>query len=289
MTNGSHESVHYGQLNLKGDFTMIRFSPRQLKIPAVALIAMLWVSQASAVPITIDDFDLPNPANPTGLWVINAQDPDPYINQAALVGTIAERDLKIDVIGTPNLISSIGTVGDDGIKTRLAQNAGSTDVVVTTVQYDGVDNPPVEAAGTDLVNSEGLLEDLTAGGNDALSIDWLTAEAGFGTTIQYSVEVHSMGGGSATVTGSQGEDGDDSTIESAILPFASFAGVDFSKVTSLEFRINDIGLSQAIDFQVDAIRAIATVPEPQSISLLALGSILGLVMWRGNHRSRRRG
>ena len=78
---------------------MNRFTLLTPNIVAVFTAAMLWVSHADAVPVLIDDYDEPNPR---ALWLISGTDPDPFIHQAALTGTIAERDLKIDVIGTPN-------------------------------------------------------------------------------------------------------------------------------------------------------------------------------------------
>ncbi|MHC4179047.1 MAG: hypothetical protein ACYSWU_16155, partial [Planctomycetota bacterium] len=82
----------------------------------------------------IDDFDAPNLAN-LEILVIDFLDPDPTIVQTPDVGILGgERDILLDVIGTPTPTSFVGEIGDGSFVF-----GGSSPGTAATIQYDGDD------------------------------------------------------------------------------------------------------------------------------------------------------
>src|SRR5688500_12926752 len=80
-----------------------------LSIPVLGSALLLCVP-ASAAIVTIDTFNLPDVQQ---FYVISGINDDPYLNKGPAQGIGQERDLLIDVVGTPSLTSAAGTIGDD--------------------------------------------------------------------------------------------------------------------------------------------------------------------------------
>ena len=85
----------------------------------VAILAVLVAAQVgSNAAVVVDDFSTPEPMTAI---VIDLLDPDPTLLETAgppLAAVGGERDVLIDVMGTPGLVSFSGTVGghnDDAV------------------------------------------------------------------------------------------------------------------------------------------------------------------------------
>ncbi len=198
--------------------------------------------------VVIDDFNGPVPASS---YVINAIDPDPTVRQHSVAGVMGgQRDMLVDVNGSPSPISANGIVGG-AIGSYSFASAGAPGSRVT-MQYDGVD---AESPGA-LVNQLGLSEDLTAGGlNTHLRMRFLRLDAGQpGTTNMQIVVTFTSAGGSATYTGFVNED----PIGNAFLhliPLSSFTSsgsFDPAAATSVTVEFNDPS-QEDVDFEVDFI------------------------------------
>lgn len=231
-------------------------------IAILALVALLGlgVSTGRAAPVLIDNFDSPDPGTS---YVIDLLDPDPTVIEQAVAGMIGgERDVLIDVIGTPGAVSATGTVGG-GNFIYGSTSPGS----VVTLQYDGIDADPAAA----LTNSAGLGGvDLTDGGsNIGILMQFLSVDAGAGSDLDLEIYATSAGG-SASFVGTVMESV--SPFEHFVLfsDFATVGAFSFAALTSLEFVFNPAGTDD-VDFEFDFI--IATTPEPSSIGLMALGCV----------------
>ncbi|MCC7083437.1 MAG: VCBS repeat-containing protein [Pirellulales bacterium] len=199
-----------------------------------------------ASPLSIDQFSNPDPA---ASFFITALDPDPYFRQDSGLDIIGgQRDMRVDVLGTPNPISANGVVGmvsmNHGVLNLGTASSGVGSEL--TLQYDGVD---VDSAA--LTNALGLSVDLTADGNQGIRLDFNFLQVGSGTTMPMSIDATSPGGSASFSTLLT----QDPSGFSVFVPFASFSTVGaftFTDVTSLEFAFNQTGVRD-VDFEIDQI------------------------------------
>lgn len=243
-----------------------------------ALVGLLSVSgPADAANILIDDFS--DPVVAVG-WAISNADPNPFVVQTPIptpLPAVSERDLQVDVIGMPHMFSAVGTVGG-GILASGSLIGNGSGVAVTTLQYDGLD------AGSGLANAEklsgvvGVGTDLTDSGvNLAFEIDFLSVDR----VMEMAFEIHDSMGGSATYANPAIPAGMNFTHSVA---FGAFAGVDLSKVSSIEMRFNGIANTPDLDFSIDEIRVVGpSVPEPSTAILAGIG-VLGMLVTLSRRR-----
>ncbi len=180
-----------------------------------------------------------------------------------------ERDLLVDVVGPPGLISATGTVGGGTLRVAIS------DPTSITLQYDALDADLPSA----LVNSLGLAADLTGGGvNNRLRLDFLSLDAGpganeVGITIRATSNVAGVTA-TAQLEGLLPENGSPYSYAARFGDFTAEPGFSFASVTSLELVLNS-DLQRDVDFELDQITA--TVPEPAGWLLGMAGAILLLV------------
>lgn len=212
----------------------------------------------------IDDFRAP--AN-TVVRVITFVNPDRSVVETPDAGILGgERDVLLDVIGTPGLTSFIGEIGDGSFVF-----GGASPGTAATIQYDGVDADPADA----LANASGLGPvDLTVHG-DRFSLDFLSLDGGGSQFTEIWMTVYS-GGASDLLVDLIPDNAGPSTYTSP--PFADWvATADPANVTALEFSMNPIGIND-VDFELDTIRI---VPEPSTLALCVLGLACTLAcVWR---------
>ena len=253
----------------------------------VSLLIFLPVAQAGN--ITIDSFDFPNPQatfffpGPTQWGAGN-----PAGIEQVVPGVIGgERDVFVEVVGTPEPISAAGTIGHE-----LSADAGLLQFATfgfggpgsyLIAQYDGKDSDPEPSSG--LTNSELLGEldefDLTDGGtNNAFKFAFNDMDAGNGTWLDLGITVT----GPAGLVGQyQGKIPESSEPFVHMVAFDEFTGDDtFDNVTSITFVFNDVASpTPNVDFELSSIEA-SQIPEPSTLALLsALGVLLLAVRaWR---------
>lgn len=224
------------------------------------LIIVLFMVSAARGNLIIDGFSAPATQE---ACLISLLDLDPTVMETTDAGIIGgERDVCIDVVGTPSLVSFTGAIGAG----EFIFNSGMPGTAAI-LQYDGVDT---DTAGppSELVHSEDL------GGIDMASLgsfiylDFLSIEGGLSQTTDIEIEVHN----DLEVATYTGLIPDSAVALSYEVNFTDFSNPSvFSNVTSIEMRINPAGAAH-VDFVLDEIG----VPEPATIALLGLGS-LGLL------------
>lgn len=238
---------------------------------AVCLILAVPVS-VQAASLTIDDFSAPDEVT---VPVIILLDPDPTLVETPDPQILGEeRDILVDVIGTPSYSSFIGEIGEGSFIF-----GGSSPGTVATIQYDGDDDDTesVEQLGR-LNNAEGLGGlDLTPYGL-VFALDFLNADGGQQQSTGIEIEVHSSTN-SVTYQGAIDDSGSPFTYSA---PFADFRDASdlsdpsvFTDVASIEFRLNHNGADD-VDFELDAI---SVVPEPSTLAMLAAVGLLGLLIF----------
>ena len=217
--------------------------------PAFYTIALGGAEEPPDVSdVVIDSFDSPGTAES---FVITAQDPDPtLVEQSALTAIGGERDILIDVLGVPQPVSAAAEVGGGTILFDTNFAPGST----ITLQWDGIDNDVIGPPAS-LVNSNGLLVDLTGGGvNTGLRFDFLRIDGGAGTELPVEIRLRSAGGGTATFTGNFTQSG---TPTSEFVEFQDFllaGNFSFTDVTSIEVQFNQAGVER-VEFELDLLVA----------------------------------
>lgn len=229
---------------------------------AIALACLLSATRLTAGTVPIDDFENPDPAAVIipGFTLENGK---PH-QSAGLSSTVGDqRDVKIDVQGTPKPNSAQVLVGyDDQLFLRgvfqvaTASSPGS----VVTLQYDGLDDNP-----STLTNGHGLNMFVLPDGG--LTIDFATVDAPNGGLMDVAIRMYS----NDAVATYQGAVAETAAPLSFYAPFDEFDvgdGFNFATVDSFEFVFNGAGLID-IDFVVDQIAV--TVPEPSSLVVALLG------------------
>jgi len=236
------------------------------------LIFGFFTAAISAAPILIDDFSSPGGGGTS--YVISANHPDPSLFKVSSLGILGgERDLLVDVNGTPGTVSAKGHIGGAGgiYRFRSAGVVGTT----ATLQYDGVD-PDVVGPPASLVNAGSLGgADLINGGNLGLLFTFLSVDGGAGSTLGLNI-VATGPSGSVTYTGLVPENPSSFAF---FAPFSSFlpssGTFSFNIVSSLEIKLNPLAVAN-VEFELDAV--VATIPEPHSLALtgLAMTGIIAL-------------
>ncbi len=242
---------------------MSRFA-KQCALVVVGCLMLVGTSAVHAEFI-IDDFAAPGAAT---VPVIGLLDASPYhleTGSAAILG--GERDLLLEVMGTPSPSSFIGEIGGGSLKF-----SSSSPGTMLALQYDGVDTDTAGPPAA-LVNAQGLGGvDLTAMGS-AISLMFGEVDGGSSQTTDISIEVRSSTGTSTLA----GTIADSAGATKYMAPFASFSDPSvFADVTAVEVLIN-AGGAKNVDLTLDAI----VVPEPSALLLLASGliALLGYA-WR---------
>ena len=122
--------------------------------------------------LTIDNFNDPNPAQ---TYFIPRGRSDPRLLKASgpaadIIG--GDRDLLVNVLGTPNAGSAQGFVGTAGALNALQAGAGPGPGNEVTLQYSGANTDSVTGGGS-LTNAQALNVDLSNGGVlNGFRIDW---------------------------------------------------------------------------------------------------------------------
>jgi hypothetical protein len=238
------------------------------KFGLLACVIIAAVSSASAATVLIDDFSQPNPA---AFYVVSALNPDPFLHKTTGAGILGgQRDLLIDVQGTPGLTTAVGSIGGGNF------DFGSAGPVTAFLQYDGTDLDVVGPPAA-LTDGGALGADLTGGGtNNQLRFSFTSVDGGI-IVNPLSVAVNLSGpGGTASFTGTIPES---VSPQAYSIPFASFAttgSFSFGTVSSLLIALNPVPAASNVDFQLTRIE---TVPEPGTLVLCALG-LVGLFAWR---------
>ena len=220
------------------------------------LTVSLAVSAANAV-IVFDDFTDPPTSEAVAIPLLH---PDPTLFKTAAPSILGgERDVLIDVDGTANPDSFIGTIGDGLLS--FNSNAPGT---ILTLQYDGLDadifGPPAA-----LVNSEGLPGlDLLAMG-DYLYLDFARIDGGGPQTTGITININGTGG-TAVFSDLIPDSAGPMTFVAMFSEFSNPAVL--SDVTSMEFIINPQGVTD-VDFALSEVG----VPEPATLMLLGAGSL----------------
>lgn len=242
---------------------------RFLTLAVVVALAAAMGPSASAAPVLVDDFDLPNPYGVADLFIINQVHPNPYVLPQVDGGIPSGgRTIVVTVVGTPRPFSAVGASGE-----------GSFAVATFS-----------PAATIDLGYTFGAPLDLTDGGsNAALEIGFERADGGPGFTfLSILAELSDASAHTATYVGDTGLTG----VPESGSPFAfqmnfsdfvlSDPGFDWSSISTLDIRFNDL-LHTGVDFEINYIAAV--IPEPSSLVLAALGmGLAGVFAYR-----RRRG
>jgi len=201
-----------------------------------------------ASDIVIDTFELPAAASNS---IINLNSPDPTLLEQVAGGVLGlERDVLVNVNGAPVPISAAFSLGGGEFEFITSFSPGTT----ARLQYDGLDadNPGPPAS---LVNSNGLLVDLTSGGaNTELRLDFLSIDGGSGTTLGIIIRLQSGAGETATLAADIPQDANPSSFFASFASFATTAGFSFAAVTSIEVDFNPTAVER-VEFRLDQITA----------------------------------
>jgi hypothetical protein len=201
-----------------------------------------------ASDIVIDTFELPASASNS---IINLNSPDPTLLEQIAGGVLGlERDVLINVNGAPVPISAAFSLGGGVFDFITSFSPGTS----ARLQYDSIDadNPGPPAS---LVNSNGLLVDLTANGsNTGLRLDFQSIDGGAATTLRVTIRLQSGAGESATLTAELPQNANPTTFFAAFASFTATAGFSFTAVTSIEVDLNPNAVER-VEFRLDQITA----------------------------------
>lgn len=188
----------------------------------------------------------------------------------------SERDLFADATGVSGTAlttdgTSIGVTGGAGNLGLISFSNDSGVFGVGAVTWDGAD-------GSNAVATGGLgAVDLTGGGaNNALRIETISADAGFDFTINLW-----WAGGASSASATFQSIGNPTGnpplvrfISFATIDFVAGVAIDYTTISAIQVLINFPGTQADIDLRVDSL---ATVPEPGTLSMIAL-ALIGLYM-----------
>ena len=200
--------------------------------------------------LVVDDFGAPSPPQ---TYFITLFDADPTLLKAADPAILTgERDLLVDVVGVPNVVSAGGQVGASGGLTQY-DFASAVPGTRATLQYDGID---ADDPGTPALvrNTSNASVDLTDGGvNTGFRLDFPMIQVGAGMTdLQVDVELFGPGGTSATFSGTVPESNLPRSLFIPFTAFTTFGGFSFADANILEFTFNNSGVADT-DFTLDNI------------------------------------
>ena len=231
-----------------------------MSLLSAAALILSTASSHAVLTITLDDFrdQLPPSGNPQGDLVVNAGTTSASSGvQALTIPSLAgsNRTISLNYVSGPSN-GAASTLSGPG---RLSYSAGAGGlsggpgtVATLLAEYDLV--APV---------------DFTAGGGDAFSIDIFSRDPVVAAEFVVSV-ASTSGTGMAIAPFSLG-----GTVQS--IPFAAFAGVDFTEVTGYSITINP---EPAFDGSIRLVGVTgAGVPEP-SHAVALLGVLAGAVARR---------
>jgi hypothetical protein len=281
---------------------------KQAAAAIVCLALALCAAPALAADVVIDDFLDDSPLlydiGPNNMGDPGVPDVDPaeeiYLVDtvtAAAIGGIRTMQVRVDERISPlEIESATGVVGDDSFKFLTSPNAGADASLIYA--------PAANSPAFDLVdgtNSGFLLsfDSIDGGVDDFIDVSFLSVDIFVGSAV-----------GPRPPTGIPGPTGEaqwlsdpldpaKSINESAspfefFIPFDDFETTDgfisFSDIKSIQVDFNyfdpmddDLTAIQGVDFKLTSI--IATVPEPSSMALAALGLLASFI---GTSRTRRR-
>lgn len=233
---------------------------------AVGLLC-LAASRVSASTLMVDDFESPTPASVNIIGITHGNGvPMQFSGLPLTIGS--QRDVKVDVQGTPKANSAQILIGhDDQLYNRgvfqvaTASSPGS----VITLQYDGED-VNLDA----LTNAQALSTAVVPEGG--VTIGFLSVDAPNAGMLDVAIRLYSQDA-VATYSGQIAETGTPVDFYASYDEFDVGDGFNFDVITSFEFVFNGAGLVD-VDFAIDQIST--TVPEPNSLVLLALAGIAAL-------------
>ena len=231
-------------------------------VPVVVVTSVLAFA-ASAPAIVIDDFTNPNLPDTYIIWP-GVYDPDPYVIQSTVAGVVGgERDFLIDVADPAVPLGATGVIGTGSYSFASGRNGA-----MAVLQYDGEDVDPAQS----LVNSTGLDEDLTDGGDSTgIRFYFASIDGAAEPALDISIYLTSSGGGGSDATLSDLIPESPAGATEYFVSFADFTtstGFQFEQVTSIEVTFNS-RMIYDVDFELDLIET--DVPEPTTLALLPIG------------------
>ncbi|MDZ4781465.1 MAG: PEP-CTERM sorting domain-containing protein [Planctomycetia bacterium] len=235
-----------------------------------ALGLLLSADVSSAASLMIDDFENPTPA---GVLLIGVNQPNgkPFQELGAPITIGNQRDVMVEVLGTPKANSAQVLIGhdDDLFDRGIFQFATASDPAsVVTLQYDGED------VNTEELDNAHALQQLVLP-DGGITINFLSVDAPVSGNLDVIIRL-SSNGVQATYSGEVGETGDPSELYAPYLEFDVEDGFNFADVNSFEFVFNSAGQVD-VDFVVDQIWTV--VPEPSTWAL-GLLSLVGIAIAR---------
>ena len=209
----------------------------------ITLFSLLMFSSVAGAQIVVDDFSSGGPLAQFGSGTNTQTTAGPGI----IGGT------RIDTLEVPNIVGAfMGILGFDG---NFEVGQGSMD----------------EIAGSLFYNSLGGV-DLTDGGTlNAFQLDFVSSDDDL-NSIDNSLELSVTSNG---VTSSQfiSIPANNSLPTPTFVDFVDFGGVDFTAVDALELAF-DFASNPGTDFALASIEAVNAIPEPGSLAVLSLGSLV---------------
>lgn len=241
---------------------------------ALGAVAGLWLLTPPVRASLIDDFASPDPGE---LRFLSGAMPG---TRTALIENSSpdvlglQRDVLIEVLGQPQILSAAAIVGHDpDFDWDALQIAtfGSPGTAVT-LQYDGVDSADTTSGG--LVNTHGLSADLTDGGlSNGFLLAFFSSDGGEPNGLDLEIVATSPLFGTAALAEDHHVPNHTGPFD-YFVPFTDFDTADpgafFARIDSLTFVLNGDGTPD-VDYEINAI---TTVAEPSTLALLGFGALL---------------